>query len=301
VVPHVVDLRLTKLRLNRITGGPFIEAFAHRLSHLRVLSLDGCMFPTAELLTTMVEHLNGRILTSICLVGCRTLEDIHVNSILAKCSVLTSLLLPDCTRLRQPNLIHNLLEEINFSKCTSIESFPQVRLPQVRVLLLEWCRNLSVKSIEKVVSTLPMLTRLEMGGSVAIHKLNLSRGLSLRTLRLGMCESLQTLRVENCSQLSDLQLGLCVGLRRLEIYNCPSLTDLDASLLSKLESVHVERCAAMQFVNVTTTTDAVSVTVVPTTLQVEQTKVIDECARLAEGDGPGSTGSGTGMKTTSSS
>ena len=62
------------------------QSFAQHLQRLRILSLNGCMFPTADVLTEMVSHLNGRSLSFISLVGCRTLEDQHVNTLLSKCS-----------------------------------------------------------------------------------------------------------------------------------------------------------------------------------------------------------------------
>mgnify|MGYP001219613892 CR=1 FL=1 len=299
VVPHVVDLSLTKLRLNRTTGGSFVQSFAQHLQRLRILSLNGCMFPTADVLTEMVSHLNGRSLSFISLVGCRTLEDQHVNTLLSKCSTLTTLLLPDCTRLRRPNLVHGSLEEIDLSKCTSIEAFPQVRLPKVRTICLEWCRNLIASSIENIVRTSPSLISLEMGGCVAFHQLQLSNGRSLETLRFGMCESIRTLRIENCPTLSNLHLGLCVGLNRLELINCPLLIDVDASLLSDLKGVHIERCVGMQSIDVTTTTEPPTVTLLPLSSQKENTKVIDECARLNDPNcpGPGQSGVGTGMAT----
>ena len=296
VVPHVVHLQLTKLRLNCKTGGPFVEAFGSRFSHLRELSLDGSMFPTVPVLDNMVNYLNGKTLTRLSLIGCRTLEDQHLNSLLSKCPLLQTLSLPDCTRLQNPNLIHGHLTSINFSKCTSIVSFPEIRLPKVESVVLPWCRQLNNTSVEKLVTSSHRLQHLDIGGCVAIKTLHLRNGRSLETIAFGMCESIHTLRVEQCSKLTELPVGLCVGLRSLVLLRCLKVQEIDVSLLSLISSVHIEHCPALVVVNITTTQDTpAKVTILPASMQ-HRTKVMDECARLGEGKTPGATGLGTGTQ-----
>ena len=210
-IPHVVNLRLTKLRLNRMTGGPFVDSFKRTFSNLRVLSLHGSMFPTSEVLTNMVSYINGKTLTSISLAGCRTLADQHVKILLAKCSLLTRLHLPDCTRLVSPSLIHNLVEEVNMSQCTSLESLPNINLPRVQHVSLQWCRKLSSRAVEQVVRSSSSLKFLNVGACVSVKQLHLESGRCLETVQLGMCESICELRVESCPELKNLHVGLCAG------------------------------------------------------------------------------------------
>jgi hypothetical protein len=210
-IPHVVNLRMTKLRLNRMTGGPFVDSFETTFSNLRVLSLQGSMFPTSDVLTNMVRYLNGKTLTSISLAGCRTLEDLHVQMILVKCSLLTRLHLPDCTRLKNPSLVHGIVEEVNLSQCTSLEGLPGIHLPRVQRVSLQWCRKLSARAIEDVVRKSPSLTFLNVGACVSVKSLSLESGRVLDTIRLGMCESIRELRVDNCPALKHLHVGLCAG------------------------------------------------------------------------------------------
>jgi hypothetical protein len=292
-VPHVVHLQLTNLRLNCKTGGAFVEAFRPRFGHLRELSLHGAMFPTDAALDQMVLHLSGRTLTSLSLIGCRTLKDMHVNVLLSKCPSLQHLSLPDCTRLNAPNLIHRDLKSIDFSKCTSISKFPTVRLPSVVEILLPWCRNINNTSIEQIVSSSGQLQHLNVNGCIKIQSLQLKHGRQLRTMQLGMCEQLQTLRVESCPELRSLPVGLCIELKHLTLVNCPKMKDIDVSLLPKVKSVHIEQCPRVEVVNITTTRSCpATVTILP---EQQMTRIMNECARLAKGQSPGATGQGTGM------
>jgi hypothetical protein len=278
-VPNIVQLKLTKLRLNCKTGRSFVEAFRQRFSHLRELSLDGAMFLTDAVLKDMVKCLNGRTLISLSLIGCRTLKDNHVNDILSKCPALDNLSLPDCTRLSTINLTHGNLKYLNLSKCTSITSFSAVRMPLVETILLPFCRNVNKVSVEKIVTYSPHLKYLNIGGCINIKSLHLKNGKHLKTLSLGMCDKLTELRVESCPKLITMPVGL--------------IQSLNVSLLKYIELIHIENCPLIEMIDVTSTLKAPpTVVIIP---QQQMTFIKDECARLADGDSPGANGMGTGM------
>ncbi|KAL8238468.1 hypothetical protein R6Q59_015035 [Mikania micrantha] len=235
----------------------------------------------------------GESLTHVSFIG-QKLKSLYIfeghklimeNMMNTSMPMLEKVIISDCTHLKSEliQLISNSIHLISIEiyDCPSIESFPDIQIPNLTSLIVESCKNLKsfpdiqllnltnlwlsdCPSIDAASFTHgnwpPNLVSLKVGGLKKPISEWGSQNFPTSLVTLLLCNephirnfsrlshllpsSLKKLSIRGFDKLESLSVGLqhLTSLRCLLIWNCPMLKDLPEALLPSLLTLHIYEC-----------------------------------------------------------
>ncbi len=236
VINHTVATTVREIYLSGCSISPHCQTTTLKLDNLTHLKISGGSLPIN--FGTLLS--SNHQLQYFAIGPCFSLRDCDIGHLFCqRHSVLETLYLHQCYRLKAPKIQVPALRHLQLMGCVALEDLPDFDCPQLTSLNLTFCYRLEGVVIQKLIQSLgeslihlslvrgPLLTSLNIH-SPTLQSCNVSLSNNLRDLAL-YCHSLQSLNTVACSSLEKVTI-VSSAMEALNLSTLPRLRELDLHL-----------------------------------------------------------------------